>query len=50
MGGGRDLLRTLSFSKRGSVMLGGKKVVNGQARATAGRRYVGGFVGFRNAY
>jgi len=33
-----DLLRTLSFSKRGSVMLGGKKVVNGQARATAGRR------------
>lgn len=28
----------LSFSKRGSIMFGGKKAVNGQARAVAGRR------------
>lgn len=40
-----EFLRTLSFSKRGSVMLGGRKVVNGHARANVGRRYVGGIVG-----
>ena len=40
-----EFLRTLSFSKRGSVMLGGKKAVNGQARVNIGRRYVGGIVG-----
>ncbi|KAL5318486.1 hypothetical protein ACEPPN_013547 [Leptodophora sp. 'Broadleaf-Isolate-01'] len=33
-----EFLRTLSFSKRGSVMLGGRKVVNGHARANVGRR------------
>ncbi|CZT06898.1 related to Rab6 GTPase activating protein, GAPCenA [Rhynchosporium agropyri] len=33
-----DLLTTLAFSKRGSVMLGGKKAVNSQARTNVGRR------------
>ena len=33
-----DFLDRLSFSKRGSVMLGGKKVVNGHERVTGGRR------------
>lgn len=37
-----DFLETLSFSKRGSVMLGGKKAINGQARLNARRR--SGFV------
>lgn len=32
-----DFLRTLSFSKRGSMMLGGEKAVNSQARTNAGR-------------
>lgn len=36
-----EFLRSLSFSKRGSVMLGGKKAVNGQARENVGRRYIG---------
>lgn len=30
----------MSFSKRGSIMLGGKKGVNGHARPNVGRRYV----------
>lgn len=33
-------LESLTFSKRGSVMLGGKKAVNGYARTNGGRRYV----------
>lgn len=33
-----DFLDQLSFSKRGSMMLGGKKAVNGHARANGGRR------------
>ncbi|KAL2069810.1 hypothetical protein VTL71DRAFT_14489 [Oculimacula yallundae] len=33
-----EFLRGLSFSKRGSVMVGGKKAYNGQARANVGRR------------
>lgn len=33
-----DFLKTLSFSKRGSVMLGGRKAVNGHARPNGGRR------------
>jgi hypothetical protein len=33
-----DFLDNLSFSKRGSMMLGGKKAVNEQARANGGRR------------
>jgi hypothetical protein len=35
-----DFLNELSFSKRGSIMLGGKKpTVNGQLRQNGGRRY-----------
>lgn len=33
-----EFLDQLSFSKRGSIMLGGKKAVNGQARQNLGRR------------
>lgn len=33
-----DFLDKLSFSKRGSMMLGGKKAVNGHARLNGGRR------------
>jgi hypothetical protein len=33
-------LESLSFSKRGSMMLGGKKAVNGHVRTHGGRRYV----------
>lgn len=33
-----EFLDQLSFSKRGSVMFGGKKAVNGQARQNLGRR------------
>ena len=33
-----EFLDQLSFSKRGSMMLGGKKAVNGQARQNLGRR------------
>ena len=33
-----DFLEKLSFSKRGSMMLGGRKAVNGHARVTGGRR------------
>ncbi|KAH8596834.1 rab-GTPase-TBC domain-containing protein [Bisporella sp. PMI_857] len=33
-----DFLDQLSFSKRGSMMLGGKKAVNGHARPSGGRR------------
>jgi hypothetical protein len=33
-----EFLDTLSFSKRGSMMLGGKKAVNGHARQKIGRR------------
>jgi hypothetical protein len=35
-----DFLDQLSFSKRGSMMLGGKKAVNGHARVNGGRRLV----------
>jgi hypothetical protein len=35
-----NFLDELSFSKRGSIMLGGKKAVNGQLRQKGGRRYV----------
>jgi hypothetical protein len=35
-----DFLDQLSFSKRGSMMLGGKKAVNGHIRQSGGRRYV----------
>jgi hypothetical protein len=35
-----EFLDRLSFSKRGSVMLSGKKAVNGQARHNLGRRLV----------
>jgi len=34
-----DFLDKLSFSNRGSVMLGGKKAINGQVRFNGGRRY-----------
>jgi hypothetical protein len=33
-----ELLESLTFSKRGSVMLGGKKAVNGHMRTNGGRR------------
>ncbi|KAN0090369.1 RabGAP/TBC [Hyaloscypha variabilis] len=33
-----EFLQSLSFSKRGSMMLGGKKAVNGHARTNGGRR------------
>ncbi|TVY38996.1 TBC domain-containing protein [Lachnellula occidentalis] len=33
-----DFLTSISFSKRGSIMLGGKKGVNGHARPQAGRQ------------
>ncbi|TVY94041.1 TBC domain-containing protein [Lachnellula willkommii] len=33
-----DFLTSISFSKRGSIMLGGKKAVNGHARPQGGRR------------
>lgn len=35
-----DFLDSLSFSKRGSIMLGGKKGVNGHSRQHGGRRWV----------
>lgn len=35
-----DFLDSLSFSKRGSIMLGGKKGVNGRLRPYGGRRWV----------
>ena len=35
-----DFLKSLSFSKRGSMMLGGQKAVNSHARINGGRRYV----------
>jgi hypothetical protein len=35
-----DFLNSLSFSKRGSIMLGGKKAVNGHSRPYGGRRWV----------
>jgi hypothetical protein len=35
-----EFLGSLTFSKRGSVMLGGKKAVNGHVRTNGGRRYV----------
>lgn len=35
-----DFLDSLSFSKRGSIMLGGKKGVNGHSRPYGGRRWV----------
>jgi hypothetical protein len=35
-----DFLNQLTFSKRGSVMFGGKKAVNGHLRQHGGRRYV----------
>lgn len=44
-----DFLDQLSFSKRGSMMLGGKKAVNGHARTNAGRRSVYGALIFENA-
>jgi hypothetical protein len=31
-------LETISFSKRGSMMFGGKRAVNGHARTNGGRR------------
>ena len=34
-----NFLQEMSFSKRGSMMLGGKKAVNAHARIHAGRRY-----------
>ncbi|KAJ8058098.1 hypothetical protein OCU04_012957 [Sclerotinia nivalis] len=33
-----DFMQSMSFSKRGSMMLGGRKAVNGQARTNATRR------------
>lgn len=36
----QEFLDSISFSKRGSIMLGGKKAVNGHARLKGGRRYV----------
>ncbi|QSZ29645.1 hypothetical protein DSL72_004161 [Monilinia vaccinii-corymbosi] len=33
-----DFMQSMSFSKRGSMMLGGKRAVNGQARINATRR------------
>jgi hypothetical protein len=36
----QEFLESLSFSKRGSMMLGGKKAVNGHVRTNGGRRYV----------
>lgn len=35
-----EFMGSLTFSKRGSVMLGGKKAVNGHVRTNGGRRYV----------
>jgi hypothetical protein len=35
-----EFLESLSFSKRGSMMLGGKKAINGHARTHGGRRYI----------
>jgi hypothetical protein len=35
-----DFLEQLSFSTRGSMMLGGKKAVSGHSRANGGRRWV----------
>lgn len=34
-----DFMDKVTFSNRGSVLLGGKKAVNGQARTQVGRRY-----------
>ena len=34
-----DFLEQISFSKRGSMMLGGRKAINGHARPQGGRRY-----------
>lgn len=36
-----DFMQSMSFSKRGSMMLSGRKAVNGQARFNATRRWVG---------
>lgn len=36
-----DFMQSMSFSKRGSMMLAGKKAINGQARTNATRRWVG---------
>lgn len=36
-----DFMQSMSFSKRGSIMLGGRKPINAQARTNATRRWVG---------